>query len=78
MCKFKLSVCLAGQHLSQFKTEEYDMTPNILNNCGTVLCFQQKHPEDLDLWKRYFGYSNLAFEKHFQIMDRQHGYDSWT
>ena len=73
--KFKLSVCLAGQHLSQFKTEEYDMTPNILNNCGTVLCFQQKHPEDLDLWKRYFGYSNLAFEKHFQIMDRQHGYD---
>ncbi len=73
--KFRLSVCLAGQHLSQFKTEDYDMTPSILNNCGTVVCFQQKHPEDLDLWKKYFGYSNLAFQKHFQVMDRQYGYD---
>ena len=73
--KFKLSVCLAGQHLGQFKTEEFDMTPSILNNCGTILCFQQKHPEDLDTWKKFFGYANLNFEKHFQIMDRQYGYD---
>lgn len=73
--KFKLSVCLAGQYLSQFKTEEFDMTPSILNNCGTIICFQQKHPDDLDIWKQYFGYSNLNFEKHFQIVDRQKGFD---
>ncbi len=73
--KFKLSLCLAGQHLGQFKTDEFDMTPSILNNCGTILCFQQKHPEDLEIWKKFFGYSNLNFQKHFQVMDRQRGYD---
>lgn len=73
--KFKLSVILAGQHLGQFRTEEYDMTPSILNNCGSIVCFQQKHPEDLKIWKEYFGYSNVSFEKHFQVMDRPDGYD---
>ena len=51
------------------------MTPSILNNCGTMISFRQNHPDDLDIWKKYFGYPNLDFDKHFQIMDRQHGYD---
>ena len=73
--KFKLSICLAGQYLGQFKTDEFDMTPSILNNCGTMISFRQNHPDDLDIWKKYFGYTNLDFDKHFQIMDRQHGHD---
>ena len=73
--KFKLSICLAGQYLGQFKTEEFDMTPSILNNCGNMICFQQKHPDDLKIWKEYFGYANLSFEKHFQVVDRPDGYD---
>jgi hypothetical protein len=73
--KFKLSICLAGQYLGQFKTEEFDMTPSILNNCGNMICFQQKHPDDLKIWKEYFGYANLSFEKHFQVTDRPDGYD---
>lgn len=76
--KFKLSIVLAGQYLGQFRTEEFDMTPSVLNNCGTVLCFQQKHPDDLATWKEYFGYANLNFEELFQVMDRPDGYDTVT
>ena len=73
--KFKLSICLAGQYLSQFKTDEFDMTPSILENCKNMICFQQSHPDNLKIWKEYFGYANLSFEKHFQIVDRPDGYD---
>lgn len=73
--KFKLPICLAGQYLGQFKTDEFDMTPSILNNCGNMICFQKKHPDDLKIWKEYFGYANLSFEKHFQVTDRPDGYD---
>jgi hypothetical protein len=73
--KFKLSVCLAGQYLGQFKTDEFDMTPGILNNCGTLVSFRQNDPDDLETWKKFFGYPNLNFAKHFQVMDRQRGHD---
>lgn len=73
--KWGLAICLAGQHLGQFRTKEFDMTQSILNNCANVITFQQKHPDDIEVWKKYFGYPNLQFSKHFQIVDRQKGYD---
>lgn len=76
--KFKLSVILAGQYLGQFTTEEFDMTESILENCDTVICFRQKHPKNLEVWKQFFGYTDLDFTKLFQVMDRPDGYDVVT
>lgn len=73
--KYKLSLILIGQYLSQFKKGDIDMIPAILSLCRTFACFQQLNPEDLEILKKYYGYPNIDFTPLLQVMDRPDGYE---
>jgi energy-coupling factor transporter ATP-binding protein EcfA2 len=73
--KLQLGVVLAGQHLMQFRRGEVDLIPSIVENCNTIVCFQQKNPDSLEIWQKYFGYPNLHFEVLYTPHDRPDGYE---
>jgi hypothetical protein len=73
--KFKLSVILAAQDLSSFKKKDFDMTQKVLSQCRSQICFQQQHPDDLEVLSRVLCYGNLDFTELQQVMDRPDGYD---
>lgn len=73
--KYKLSVCLAAQDLSSFVRKDFDMSRKVLSQCRTQICFQQQHPEDLEILARVLGYGNLDFTELLQVADRPDGYD---
>ena len=73
--KYKLSVVLAAQDLSSFKKKDFDMSQKVLSQCRSQICFQQQHPDDLDVLARVLGTGNLDFTEHQQVMDRPDGYD---
>lgn len=75
MGKFKMSICLAGQNLESFKKGDLDLRPKVLSQCHTIVTYQQRWPEDLELLARVLGTGNLDFTKHFQVVDRPDGYD---
>lgn len=75
MRKFQMSICLAAQDLSSFKKGTLDLRPKVLSQCGTIACFRQSWPEDLDVLSRVLGTGNLSFQKHFNVVDRPDGYD---
>lgn len=73
--KFKLSVVLAAQDLSSFRKKDLDMAPKVLSQCRSQVCFQQQHPDDLEVLARVLGYGNLDFTELEQVVDRHDGYD---
>lgn len=68
--KWQLSACLAGQHLSSFRKGEIDLTDQLLDNCKTVVCFQQKNIEDVEELGKYLGYPNYQLQERYSVMDR--------
>lgn len=73
--KYKLSIILAGQNLDTFKKGETDLSPTVLSQCGSVVCFQQTYKKDLEILADRLGRGNLDFQKLYQVMDRPDGYD---
>ena len=73
--KHRLSVVLAAQDLSSFKKKDFDMSQKVLSQCRSQVCFQQQHPDDLEILAKVLGYGNIDFTKHVQVMDRPDGYD---
>lgn len=59
--KHCLTLVLSGQDLSTLRRKDCDMAPKILSQCGTVVCFQQRWPDDLDILARVLGYGNVDF-----------------
>jgi hypothetical protein len=76
MRKYGLSMVLAAQDLSSFRKKDFDMTPKVLSQCGSVICFSQKWPEDTEIMARVlFGGGNIDFTALVQEVERHDGYD---
>lgn len=73
--KHKLSVVLAAQDLSSFKRKDFDMSQKVLSQCRSQVCFQQQHPDDLDVLAQVLGYGNIDFTELMQVMDRPDGHE---
>lgn len=73
--KYGLSIVLAAQDLSSFRKKDIDMAPKVLSQCGTIVCFQQKWPDDLEILARVLGYGNLDFTPLVHEVERHDGYD---
>jgi hypothetical protein len=73
--KYKLSITLAGQDLSTFRTERVDLANKILSQCGTVVCFQQQCEEDLEILQTRLGRGNYDFTKLYTESQLNDGYD---
>jgi hypothetical protein len=73
--KYKLSITLAGQDLSTFKSEKTDLTNKILSQCGTLVCFQQQSDEDLEVLQPRLGRGNYDFAKLYHEAQFSDGHD---
>lgn len=65
---------IAGQDLSTFRKGELDMAPKLLSQCGTVISFNQKWPEDTEILSRVLFSGNLDFTPLVQEVERHGGY----
>jgi len=72
--KWKLSLCLAVQDLSALKTKEIDMVGKVMSQCDIQVCFQQKYPDDVETFGRFFGVPSLDFTPLLHEVDRPDGY----
>lgn len=67
--KHKLSLCLGGQTMQSFQVgDSLDVGKSLLSQCKTVIGFQQKEPEDVELLSRFFATPNLDLYQRFQPM----------
>ena len=69
--KWRLSVCLSAQHLSNFqKGDNIDLTDQLMGNCKTFISFQQRSLFDVKTLAEFFGKPNLILQEREQVMDR--------
>lgn len=73
--KYKLSICLAAQDLSSFRRGEFDMTPKVLSQCKTVVCFDQQYRDDKELMADRIFSGNLDYTERWEEVERDGGYD---
>jgi hypothetical protein len=66
---------IAGQDLSTFRKGDLDMAPKLLSQCGTVISFNQKWPEDTEILSRVLFSGNLDFTPLVQEVERHGGYE---
>lgn len=76
MRKHRGRFVISGQDLSTFRKKDgFDMTPKLLSQCGTVICFNQKWPEDTDILARVLYSGNLQFNWLEHEVERHGGYE---
>lgn len=69
--KYLCRLVISGQDLSTFrKSEDFDLAPKLLSQCGTLICFQQRWPDDLNKLNRILGTGNLDFTPLTQEVER--------
>ena len=69
--KWRLSVCLCAQHLSNFqKGDNIDLIDQLMGNCKTFVSFQQRSLFDVKTLGEFFGKPNLILQEREQVMDR--------
>ena len=49
MRKYRLRLVLCAQNLTSFQKGDLDLGPTVLSKCGSIVCFQQKLKEDLEI-----------------------------
>lgn len=73
--KWQLAICLAMQDLSSLQRNDIDMSAKVMSQCGTQVCFQQKHPDDLNVFAQLFGYPAIDMTPLIHEVDRPDGYE---
>lgn len=73
--KYGCRIILCGQDLSTFQKKDLDLVPKILSQCGTILSFSQKYPDDVELLSRVLFTGNLDFTPLIHEAERHGGYD---
>lgn len=69
--KFLLSLTVAPQSLSTLrKGTKVDLAPEVMDCCKTVISFQAKDPETVEILGPYFAIPNRDLTERMQIMDR--------
>lgn len=69
--KFLLSITVAPQSLSTLrKGTKVDLAPEVIDCCKTVISFQAKDPETVEILGPYFAMPNRDLTERMQIMDR--------
>lgn len=66
---------ISGQDLSTFRHDDIDLGPKLLSQCGKVVCFNQKWPEDTEVLSRVLFSGNLEFNPLVQEVERHGGYE---
>ncbi len=75
MRKFGLRIILAGQDLSSFVRKDADYRSKVLSQPGTIVCFEQRFPDDLEILSRVLGQGNIDYTELTHEVDRHDGYD---
>jgi len=71
--KYQLSLVLAAQSLQSFKKETYDLRPIVLGQPRTIVCMNQRWPDDLDLLARVLFTGRLDFTELVHEVERDGG-----
>lgn len=72
--KWGLATTLLTQTLSALELVELGFGQTVLAAVGTVMCFQQRLPHDLDVLADYIFRPNLCHRELFSCVDRHRGY----
>jgi hypothetical protein len=67
--KWKLSVCLAAQQISNFRRGDIDISGQVLGHCKTFISFQQRNLEDVEILSKHFAYPNLILQERQHVMN---------
>jgi len=66
---------LASQNIEGFKIPEKGYTPTMLSEPNTIVCFETRLPDHLDVLGPLLEYPNLDFTELLTVVDRPDGYD---